>query len=200
MAGVLESEPEDDDGLPEFEKRIPETNLEESNFESLLWDEEDETGIQSIIPYFHVDGSSMTSQLSVLNKARSLFDNHTIAVAGIEHSADMDINQLADFFTSVNYKTFMLGLRQLSRIDNLCPEILENILDHPYIHNDQGDWLPHGEKQRTTPPFFVAMPKSRHQLEEMTIQHMYDLFSGEGGGGQVKTANDRKAPTAAKKK
>lgn len=29
----------------------------------------------------------------------------------------------------------------------------------------------------------------------MTIQHMYDLFGGfDGGGGQIKTANDRKAP------
>jgi hypothetical protein len=31
-------------------------------------------------------------------------------------------------------------------------------------------------------------------MEEMAIQHMYDLFSGEEGGGQVKTANDRKTP------
>mmetsp|Transcript_12685 Transcript_12685/g.18988 ORF Transcript_12685/g.18988 Transcript_12685/m.18988 type:complete len:116 (-) Transcript_12685:45-392(-) len=47
---------------------------------------------------------------------------------------------------------------------------------------------------RPTPPFFVAMPRGRRLKEEMTIQHMYDLFGGYGGGGgQVATANDRKA-------
>jgi hypothetical protein len=46
------------------------------------------------------------------------------------------------------------------------------------------------------PAFFVALPKGRHSKEEMTIQHMYDLF----GGGQVATANDRKAPGKKKKK
>jgi hypothetical protein len=41
----------------------------------------------------------------------------------------------------------------------------------------------------------VAMPRGRKNREEMTIQHMYDLFGGYGGGGgQIKTANDRKAP------
>ena len=48
------------------------------------------------------------------------------------------------------------------------------------------------------PAFFVALPKGRHSKEEMTIQHMYDLFGG--GGGQVATANDRKAPGKKKKK
>jgi len=39
------------------------------------------------------------------------------------------------------------------------------------------------------------MPKGRPSREEMTIQHMYDLFGGlDGGGGQIKTANDRKMP------
>jgi len=50
-------------------------------------------------------------------------------------------------------------------------------------------------KRRETPPFFVAMPRGRKSKEEMTIQHMYDLFGGYGGGGgQIATANDRKAP------
>jgi hypothetical protein len=105
----------------------------------------------------------------------------------------MNISDLVDFFKALKYKIFMLGLRQLARIDNLCPETLENLLDHPHISHHDGIHL-FGEKQTISPPFFVAMPAGRHGEAEMTIQHMYDLFSGLGGGGQVKTANDRKAP------
>ena len=58
---------------------------------------------------------------------------------------------------------------------------------HP--ENDDDDQM------QKYPPFFVAMPRGRLNKEEMTIQHMYDLFGGyDGGGGQVQTANDRKAP------
>jgi hypothetical protein len=194
IAGKTESASEDDDGLPEKEKRIPETNLETGDFQTLLWDEDDVEGdTKTIVPYFHVDGTSMASQLALLNKASSLFESHTVAVVGLEHSPDMNISDIVNFFRALKYKIFMLGLRQLSRIDNLCPETLENLLDHPHISHHDGIHI-FGEKQAISPPFFVAMPAGRHGLEEMTIQHMYDLFSGLGGGGQVKTANDRKAP------
>jgi hypothetical protein len=56
---------------------------------------------------------------------------------------------------------------------------------------------PHPEHDMLYPPFFVAFPRGRAEFEEMTIQHMYDLFGG--GGGQIATANDRKAPTKKKK-
>ena len=196
VAGTLENDPFDDDALPDKQKRIPETNLETGSFQNVLWDKDEEgvvPDVQTVIPYFHVDGASMAAQLAILNKAKPLLESHAITVLGLEHSPDMNINELINFFKSVNYKTFMLGLRQLSRIDNLCPEILENLMDHPSITHHNGIQL-FGEKQPTTPPFFVAMPAGRHCLQEMTIQHMYDLFSGEGGGGQVQTAADRKAP------
>jgi hypothetical protein len=93
----------------------------------------------------------------------------------------------------------MLGLRQLTRIDNLCPEILNNVLMHPSLASNNGWSLnPFGERVESDivpmmPPFFVAMPRGRHSKEEMSIQHMYDLFSGAAGLSQVKTANDRVA-------
>ena len=87
----------------------------------------------------------------------------------------------------------MLGLRQLTRIDNLCPEILDNVMQHPTLASSQsGSWLSSNNMLRM-PPFFIAMPRGRHSKEEMGIQHMYDLFSGASGVLQVKTANDRVA-------
>jgi hypothetical protein len=117
----------------------------------------------------------------------------------LEHPPDLDVNDLIEFFRNLNYKTFMLGLRQLTRIDNLCPEILENVMDHPSLallsRNSWGGLVGTGQHRNTLsmPPFFVAMPRGRHSKEEMAIQHMYDLFSGSSGVSQVKTANDRVA-------
>lgn len=49
--------------------------------------------------------------------------------------------------------------------------------------------------RRSYPPFFIALPGDVRHRQAMQIQHMYDLFGGyDSGGGQVKTANDRKAP------
>ena len=49
--------------------------------------------------------------------------------------------------------------------------------------------------RRSYPPFFIAMPGDLAHRQAMQIQHMYDLFGGyDSGGGQIKTANDRKAP------
>lgn len=163
-----------------------------------------------IVPYMHVDGESMANQMEILESARSLLEDNTIVVVGIEHSPDMDVYALLDFFNSVTYKTFFLGSRQIARIDHLCPEILDEIIRHPSItvpkptmvnrllkmfgteyHGVDDD----GTQVQKYPPFFVAMPRGRLNREEMTIQHMYDLFGGYGGGGgQIKTANDRKAP------
>eukprot|EP00549_Striatella_unipunctata_P000804 CAMPEP_0118691284 /NCGR_PEP_ID=MMETSP0800-20121206/10591_1 /TAXON_ID=210618 ORGANISM="Striatella unipunctata, Strain CCMP2910" /NCGR_SAMPLE_ID=MMETSP0800 /ASSEMBLY_ACC=CAM_ASM_000638 /LENGTH=563 /DNA_ID=CAMNT_0006589039 /DNA_START=1 /DNA_END=1692 /DNA_ORIENTATION=- len=182
--------------------------LGEVSLRSILVLEEEEDD-ELLIPYFHVDGKSMSSQLSVLNQAKALLESKSVVVVGMEHSADMDVETLIDFFHSVEYKTFLLGSRQLSRIDNLCPEVLQNVLDHPSISiggKFSGPFAVFSRyllesKQRKkskspiTPPFFVALPKGRRKREEMTIQHMYDLFGGYNGGGQVKTANDRKAPT-----
>lgn len=72
------------------------------------------------------------------------------------------------------------------------------VLDDPVSHMKA---LPEGTRL-SYPPFLVALPRGRRTRdgthdgrEEMTIQHMYDLFGGYGGGGgQIKTANDRKAP------
>ena len=89
--------------------------------------------------------------------------------------------------------------------------MLDDILSHPSVNKHPAlphveRWMKHvvdfllGEEEnphpkQLYPSFFVAMPRGRINREEMTIQHMYDLFGGlDGGGGQIKTANDRKMP------
>lgn len=180
-------------------------------------DAEDGEG-EIVVPYLHIDGLSQSHQMLVLESARSLLEDNAIVVVAVEHSPDMDVRVLIDFFKQVKYKTFFLGARQIARIDNLCDEVLDDVLEHPSVSLPQGNWFRRlfirmglidkdelrisgevddmeGPKRRQTPPFFVAMPKGRRSKEEMTIQHMYDLFGGYGGGGgQIKTANDRKAP------
>ncbi len=173
-----------------------------------------------VIPYFHVDGRSAHQKFEILQSAKPLLIDHTIVSVGIENSPDLDKTELIEFFRSVNYKTFMLGKRQIMRIDHLCPEILDEFMRHPSIFKKEQHWLrrflqnfnfipkekdahivhPHPENVMQFPAFFVAFPRGRHSKEEMTIQHMYDLFGGGGGGGQVATANDRKAPGKKKKK
>jgi len=177
-------------------------------------DEDEESGL--IIPYLHVDGIDQEEQFSILDSAKPLLLTNTIVVVGVEHSPDLDLRALIEFFTSVNYKTFILGSRQVHRADNLCPEILDDVLVHPALNKRTlnphpirsffhmigivKDDLSHlkqvpDDTRLATPPYFIAMPRGRRSKEEMTIQHMYDLFGGYGGGGgQIKTANDRKAP------
>lgn len=198
---------------------LPDGTRPYPNLRALLpFEEEDEGDGDIVVPYLHVDGTSMKNQLLVLESARDLFEDKTIVVVGIEHSPDLDVKTLIEFFHSVRYKTFFLGARQVARIDNLCDEVLDDVLDHPSVKPPTKNWArrlfmnlglipkdelrisgteesPEGPKQREAPPFFVAMPRGRRSKEEMTIQHMYDLFGGYGGGGgQIKTANDRKAP------
>lgn len=174
--------------------------LLDSSLSDVLLNGEDSS--DPTIAYFHVDGRTPSDQLDMLDKARSLLEDKSIAVVGMEHALGTNIHTVIEFFDSVQYKTFFLGLRQLTRIDNLCPEVLENVLEHPSVKlSDSSPWLfGHGRRREAhlSPAFFVAMPKGRHNKEETTIQHMYDLFSGQGGGGQVKTANDRKVPNAKK--
>jgi len=180
-------------------------------------DEEDGEG-DIIVPYLHIDGMRMVDQLLVLESSRTLLEDRTIVAVGIEHSPDMDPRVLIDFFQQVKYKTFFLGARQVARIDNLCDEVLVDVLGHPSVSQPKGNWFrrffirigliskdelrisgdkttPEGPMRREAPPFFIAMPRGRRNKEEMTIQHMYDLFGGYGGGGgQIATANDRKLP------
>lgn len=167
---------------------------------------------EHIIPYFHVDGMRASRQFDILKSSQSLLEDNTIVIVGIEHSPDMDIHELIEFFRSVNYKTFFLGKSQIARIDHLCPEILEQVLSHKSITPPKPNHIrkflqyfnmiphsshqvhPHEDNKLQYPPFFIAMPRGRRSKEEMTIQHNYDLFGGGGGGGQIATANDRKAP------
>jgi len=181
-------------------------------------DEDKET--KHIIPYFHVDGRSAEQKFEILQSAKPLLMDNTIVTVGIENSPDLDIPELIDFFRTVKYKTFFLGKRQIMRIDHLCPEILDQVISHPFItkkdigpvrkilqylriipkEKDAHIVHPHPENVMLYPAFFVALPRARRSKEEMTIQHMYDLFGGGGGGGQIATANDRKAPGKKKKK
>lgn len=197
---------------------LPDGTRPYPNLRSLLpFEDEDDGEGEITVPYLHVDGMNFRDQMLVLESARSLLDDHRVVAVGIEHSPDLDIRILIEFFAQVRYKTFFLGARQVARIDNLCDEVLNDVLDHPSLKNKgsafrrffirlgliskeelriSGDKnAPEGPKHRETPPFFVAVPRGRRSKEEMTIQHMYDLFGGYGGGGgQIKTANDRKAP------
>ena len=185
----------------------------------LPFEDEEEGDGDIVVPYLHVDGTRMAEQMLVLESARTLLEDNVIVAVGVEHSPDLDPRALIEFFRGVKYKTFFLGARQVARIDNLCDEVLDDVLDHPSVKQPGGSVLrrlfidlglvprdelrisgdggasPEGPRRRETPPFFVAMPRGRRNREEMTIQHMYDLFGGYGGGGgQIKTANDRKAP------
>lgn len=190
---------EDDDGLDEelkgrqLKTQVRQHNQELPDLQTVIFEPDEEE--DSVIPYLHVDGTTMASQMDILYKATSLLRERKVVVVGLEHSGDLDVQELIDFFRSLNYKTFMLGLRQLTRIDNLCPEILANVMQHPSLESSRGRWFPsvNDEKRVKRPPFFVAMPRGRHSKEEMSIQHMYDLFSGASGLLQVKTANDRVA-------
>merc|ERR1711971_415001 len=97
---------------------------------------------------------------------------------------------LIKFFNSVGYKTFFLGSRQLARIDNLCPETLDDVLEHPIIDKMKFKWsdiflnkLGFNRKDvliaangYQTPPFYIALPRGRTNEGEMAIQHSYDLF------------------------
>jgi hypothetical protein len=181
-------EPENEGELPELQKLLfPEMEKPKTERE----EEDDEEKDEIVIPYMHIDGSSMKDQMDILTKASSLLESKKVVVVGLEHSPDMKIEEIIDFFRDLQYKTFMVGVRQLTRIDNLCPEVLDNVMNHPNL-KVKNSML--SKPEARYPPFFVAMPKGRRSKEEMTVQHMYDLFSGSGGGGQVKTANDRKAP------
>lgn len=178
--------------------------------------ERDETGetmseTQHVIPYFHVDGIDAVRQFDILASAKPLLLDNTIISIVVEHSPNMDMYKLMDFFNSVHYKTFFLGMRQIARIDHMCPEIMEQIINHPFITPDHSPSImrkiwqflgfvlpdqekyvhPHKENELMYPPFFVAFPRGRVMQEEMTIQHMYDLFGGMSAGGTIKTANDR---------
>jgi len=160
------------------------------------------------VPYLHIDATTPQQQMTILNAAKSMFADELVTVVAIENAPGTDPFQLLDFFKEHKYKTFFLGSRQISRIDHLCEEILAEILSHPYITPQAPNRIvallrflniietpPKKEKTWRYPPFFIAMPARRAHRQAMQIQHMYDLFGGYGGGGgQIKTANDRKAP------
>jgi hypothetical protein len=191
----------DDDSLDEnlkqeeakVEKDAPKYEVL-TDLKNIIFDADEEE--DSVIPYLHVDGTSMAMQMSILAQTEHLLEDRKIVVVGLEHTPDLNVNDLIEFFRRLDYKTFMLGKSQLTRIDNLCPEILHNVMDHPSLASNSGGWLDFSDEQNNAlrmPPFFVAMPMGRHSKEEMSIQHMYDLFSGASGLLQVKTANDRVA-------
>mmetsp|Transcript_19974 Transcript_19974/g.28417 ORF Transcript_19974/g.28417 Transcript_19974/m.28417 type:complete len:621 (+) Transcript_19974:79-1941(+) len=165
----------------------------------------------SLVPYFQIDGERYEDQLEILETARPLFANHLVGAVAVEHSQDLEVTDLIAWFDNVKYKTFFLGARQIHRLDHLCPEMLDDILSYPSVTKYPPltgversfkymlDFLLGEEEspvpKQLYPSFFVALPKGRTSREEMTIQHMYDLFGGlDGGGGQIKTANDRKMP------
>ncbi len=222
-SNIIES---DDNGADEGErasyfslKKLMQPYLERGSDDSLFTSPVKVNRTDHVIPYLHIDGTSAAQQFAILQSATPLLLDGTIAIVGVENPGDMNVNDLIDFFHSVKFKTFILGKRQVMRIDHLCDEILNEVMNHPYISPKQPGYFrsalekmrlvdkdhylhlkhPHPELEMVYPPFFVAFPRGRAEYEEMTIQHMYDLFGGGGGGGQIATANDRKAPTKKKK-
>ena len=200
-------------------KKLMQPYLERGNDDSQLLSSSVKVNrTDHVIPYLHVDGTSAAQQFAILRSATPLLLDGTVAIVGVENPGDMNVNDLIDFFHSVKYKTFLLGKRQVMRIDHLCDEILDQVMNHPFITPKKPGYVrtileklgltpkdhhvhmkhPHPEHDMLYPPFFVAFPRGRAEFEEMTIQHMYDLFGGGGGGGQIATANDRKAPTKKK--
>lgn len=200
-------------------KKLMSPYLERSRDKTQLTLTNESNRTDHVIPYLHVDGTSAAQEFAILHSVTPLLLDGTVGVIGVENPGDMNVNELIDFFHSVKYKTFLLGKRQVMRIDHLCDEILEQVMNHPYISPKKPGYMrtvldklrittkdhythmehPHPEHDMVYPPFFVAFPRGRAEFEEMTIQHMYDLFGGGGGGGQIATANDRKAPTKKKK-
>lgn len=179
---------------------------------------------KNVVPFLLVDGTDMETQMRFLETAKPLFENTDIVTVAIENNPSLNMWVLISFFDQVNYKTFFLGSRQLARIDHLCSEILEDVVRNPsitppnpsliqkilfslrFVRLKSLDWkrlddnsiINNGtivaDTKKEYPPFFIAMPKIKHR-QSMQIQHMYDLFGGyDSGGGQIKTANDRKAP------
>merc|ERR1711862_397005 len=128
----------------------------------------------------HVDGKHMKDQIEILTSAVPMLKTKRITSIGIEHSPDMNVMELIEFFDSVGYET------------------LSNILKHPMIEEDiELKWsskllkklLKVIEKERSssiiqstdvynykTPPFYIAFPRGRRNNDEMTIQHAYDLL------------------------
>ncbi|KAL7549715.1 hypothetical protein ACHAWF_012975 [Thalassiosira exigua] len=93
---------------------LPDGTRPYPNLRALLPFEEEEDGDgEIVIPYLHVDGSSMANQMLVLESARSLLEDNVVVAVGIEHAPDMDVRVLIEFFTQVRYKTFFLGARQV---------------------------------------------------------------------------------------
>ena len=54
----------------------------------------------------HVDGINMAAQMEILESARPLMEDNTIVAIGVEHSHDMDVYALIDFFKSSIFAEF----------------------------------------------------------------------------------------------
>ncbi|EJK72120.1 hypothetical protein THAOC_06382, partial [Thalassiosira oceanica] len=170
----------------------------------LPFEDEEEGDGNIVVPYLHVDGTRMSDQMLVLESARTLLEDNVIVAVGIEHSPDLDPRALIQFFREDRQplRRGPLGrARPPLRKAGGGSALRRLFINLGLVPGDElrisggGGASPEGARRRETPPFFVAMPRGRRNREEMTIQHMYDLFGGYGGGGgQIKTANDRKAP------
>jgi len=204
-----DDEVDDDDEKEDNNAGRRRLNNDEFNLLSLNMVQNEDGNIDEdiIIPLMHVDGETMASQLQILHSAKPLLLANTIVAITLEHSPDFNVYTIMEFFNTVRYKLFFLGKRQIARIDHLCDEILDDVIRHPSITPQNSttfaDFLkyigllerPEKEKKdqqwQKYPPFFVAMPRARRNKEEMTIQHMYDLFGGYDSAGHVQTAADR---------
>ena len=134
---------------------------------------------EDVIPYFHVGGQYMRNQVDLLNGAIPFFRNQSIATVGVEHSRDMDVDTLLQFFNSMKYKTYLLGKNHLVRIDNLCQSVLHGILERPEfkIPLPKSDQMKNGGYGfHTAPAFYVALAGSRFESEVRSIQHTYDML------------------------
>lgn len=87
-------EENDDNRVDEALKRQP--MVVEKNFSKLpdlktvIFDADDDE--DAVIPYLHVDGTSMAMQMSILTQTEHLLEEHKIVVVGLEHTPDLDVN------------------------------------------------------------------------------------------------------------
>jgi len=138
-----------------------------------------ETVEEIVIPYLHVGGQRMRDQLDILDGAVPLFLNQSIATVGVEHTIDVDVDVLLQFFNSMNYRTYFLGKNHLVRIDNLCESVLHSIINRPEfkIPLSTSDPMKSNKyRYHIAPAFYVALAGDRFEAEVRSIQHAYDML------------------------
>ena len=101
-----------------------------------------------------------------------IFLKQNIVIAGIEYTIDMDIDILLYFFSSMKYRTYLLGKYHLVRIYNLCRTALDAMLECPEfkVHSlESKEMKSNAFGFYIAPSFFVAIVGNRFEAETRTM-------------------------------